>query len=525
MSNSPVYVGRHKIFTQLEETDFTGPEAAELIKNDLEQWVLPVHHENASEIEYLENYYLGWHPEIINRVKETRGEINNKIRLNYAKSFTRDIVSYFLGKPVEYLHREDKWRDAIDKLSNALDAENKNLVDYDIATNMSICGVGYRGIFTEKEPTNGTHLKVMSLDPKSTFVVYSPDPQVGALYCGTFYTTVPTILNKETKTVYTIYTKSKIYKFESPGTGGVLSMSGLQLVSEEDASLGGNLPIVMYQNTKHMVGDWESELAIMDALDKLTSDSLNDIEQFVNAILLMQGFEVDEEMLTSLKDNKVLNISDVPQGVEVLVKYIVEQLDPNNVESLRDWLESTMRVIVGVPDRKTRGGGGGDTGDAVFLRDGWQDIDLVASVKESFFIDADRKSLATMLYIMQTFNEIDKGVQVQDVQIKFSRSKQANLQAKAQAYSTMVGAVAPIAPEDALEFADLTNNVSDVIMRSKAYEEEKLKKTAEAQQLYMNNQPSQATGSNSGQNSNNEQNKKPKESNSSTGEQVKGSTN
>lgn len=313
-----------------------------------------------------------------------------------------------------------------------------------------------------------------------------------------------------------------MYTYETLGTGGLLSIGGLELVDVKDTSLGGNLPIIMYQNTENMIGDWESELTIMDALDKLTSDSLNDIEQFVNAILLMQGFEVNDDMLTSIRDNKVLNISDIPQGIDIVVKYITDQLDANNVDSLRDWLEATMRVIVGVPDRKTRGGGGGDTGDAVFLRDGWQDIDLVAAIKESFFIDADRKALATMLYIMQTFNEIDKGIQVQDVKIKFSRSKQANLQAKAQAYSTMVGASAPIAPEDALEFADLTNNVSDVIMRAEAYQEKKLKQTAEAQQLYMNNKPQESTGASSGQN---DEQTKPKQSTSSTGEQVKGSTN
>ena len=154
----PEYIGRRRLITQLTDSDLTGSDAAEKLKEDLEYTILPLHLQNAEEIKYLQDYYKGWHPEIIYRSKETRPEINNRIRLNYAKSFTRDIVSYFLGKPIEYLHREDKWRDAIDKLSDALDAENKNLVDYSIAQNMSICGVGYRGVFTEMDPSNGTHV-------------------------------------------------------------------------------------------------------------------------------------------------------------------------------------------------------------------------------------------------------------------------------------------------------------------------------------------------------------------------------
>jgi hypothetical protein len=157
-----------------------------------------------------------------------------------------------------------------------------------------------------------------------------------------------------------------------------------------------------------------------------------------------------------------------------VVKYIAEQLDSDGVEKLRNFLEATLRSIVGVPSRNGRGTSRAETGDAVFLQDGWQDIDLVAGAKEKFFIDADRKALATMIYIMQTFNELEKGIEAKDIEIKFSRTKQVNLQAKAQAYSTMVGAAAPIDPIDALEFADLTNNVSDVVERSKKFAEERM---------------------------------------------------
>ena len=48
--------------------------------------------------------------------------------------------------------------------------------------------------------------------------------------------------------------------------------------------------------------------------------------------------------------------------------------------------EEAYKQIIGIPDRKTRGGGGGDTGDAVKLRDGWADIEIVARIKEQYFI-------------------------------------------------------------------------------------------------------------------------------------------
>ena len=97
---------------------------------------------------------------------------------------------------------------------------------------------------------------------------------------------------------------------------------------------------------------------------------------------------------------------------------------------------------------------------------------------------------------MQTYHEVSKDFNAKDVEIKFSRSKQSNLQAKAQAYATLVGAEAPIDPADALEFADLTNNVSDVVERSAQFAEEQAKKametlkaTAEVNSQYNNQQP------------------------------------
>lgn len=487
------FTGRQRLYTYLTQEQLDGDQAASLLREDLIQWVIPFHYFNMTEEQYLFDYYAGLHPKIHERTKSTRPEINNKIVMNYAKSFSRDIVAYFLGKPIQYVQQDSKFRDDAEKLQDAFDSESKNLVDYNIAMNMSICGLGYRGVFAEKEPRNGTHMSIVSLDPRETFVVWSPDRAVGQLYCGTFYSTPPHPFTQESETIYTIYTKNKKFVFKSPGMIGNMTYTDMELVYEGPASLGGNFPIIEYQNSMNAMGDWESELSIMDTLDKLTSDSMNDVEQFVNSILLAQGFDLTPETLTVLQDEKMLNIPDVPPGVQVVVKYIAEQVNGENVESLRDWLESTMRAIVGVPDRKQRGGSGADTGDAVFLRDGWQDIDLVAGSKEQFFIDADRQALATCLYIMQTFNEIGKEVTPQDIQIKFSRTKQANLQAKAQAYSTMVGAAAPIAPEDALEFADLTNNVSDVIIRGEEYAQKKMEETAKAQQAFMNNKPAGQT--------------------------------
>ena len=69
------------------------------------------------------------------------------------------------------------------------------------------------------------------------------------------------------------------------------------------------------------------------------------------------------------------------------------------INNLREYLEEAYKTIIGIPDRKTRGGGGGDTGDAVKLRDGWADIEVVARIKEKYFKVAKKKQIAVAIAI------------------------------------------------------------------------------------------------------------------------------
>ena len=125
-------------------------------------------------------------------------------------------------------------------------------------------------------------------------------------------------------------------------------------------------------------------------------------------------------------------------------------------------------MIIGIPDRKTRGGGGGDTGDAVKLRDGWADIEIVARVKDKYFKVAKKKQIAVALAILKGLDLISKEITLKDIDVKLPRNKNDNLQTKAQSYATIV-ATKTVAPEDALNIADMTTDTTEVIRRGEEY--------------------------------------------------------
>lgn len=150
------------------------------------------------------------------------------------------------------------------------------------------------------------------------------------------------------------------------------------------------------------------------------------------------------------------------------------------IENLREYLEEAYKTIIGIPDRKTRGGGGGDTGDAVKLRDGWADIEIVARIKESYFKIAKKKQIAVAIKILQLLGMARVDFQTIDLDVKFTRNKNDNLQTKAQAYSTLHG-TKTLDPADSLEMCDMTTDVVEVIDRGKKYWEEVAEKNLELQ--------------------------------------------
>lgn len=501
---SPVFTGRRRIYT-----DRTTEELAdtETMLSELNR-ALTYHSVNAREIRYLQRYYLGDHPEILSREKRVRPDVDNKIVVDYAYSTTRDIVGYFLGKSVRYVQRgssvskdemccddntttvgdsvdaDDFKRKQVETLNHILDIENKAQVDIEVATDCSIDGVGYRGVFPDTVARNGTHLSLNRLNPETTFVVWSSGNVCVPMYAVSYWENNPPLdSSADKKTFISVYTQRNQYLFETsynldPSTMAFIGTP--TLIEKKDIDFGGYLPIVEYRNNGYAIGDWEMALSIMDGIDAVASDGVNDIQQFVENILVAIGMEFDEQTQSTLNNVGVLNIPKIPQGMPFapVLEYISPQLDPNSGIAMREFLEATFRVIVGVPDRKTRGGGGGDTGDAVYMRDGWQDIDLVAANKEASFIKSEREALGAALHILVVNGELEQGILPSDVEIKFNRNKTANLQSKVQVLQTLWNL---LDPSDAMEISDLTTNPQDVIIRAEKYSEKRLERQLDEQ--------------------------------------------
>lgn len=467
---------------------------------------MKVHSVNATEIDYLMRYYKG-EQEILKRTKEVRDDVNNKIVLNYASTFTRDIIGYTFGKPMQYITRkgDDSIKEEIKTISDYAELANKSTSDQIKATNASICGISHRAIFKNKnEDEDESPFVYADLDSRCTFVALSNQLTEEPVFAVTYIDTQDKSLNY--RRIFTVYTVDEIYLYDTPTNGPTMN-GGIgfgNTISKSNLVKGypipnplKEIPIVECVNNHFRMGHWENAITVFNAINKIASDSVNDVEQFVNSILVAINAEFTEESMQHVRANKYAEIK-APQGLNADLKYISEQLDGGSVEQLRQYLEDALRAIVGIPDRKTRGGGGGDTGDAVKLRDGWADMEVVARTTEMFNKESEKRELKIILKILKSLKKISKTSMI-NVDIKYPRNKTDNLSTKAQAMATLLN-MKIMAPNDVLEIGDVTTDIEEVVKRGEEYWQEKKQQEIEDQraQLQMQKEFSEDAGATGG---------------------------
>ena len=110
---------------------------------DVLQKTLSVHVINRSEIEYLWRYYRGEQP-ILERQKEVRPEICNKIVENRANEIVSFKVGYLCGEPIQYVSRNGSEVEQINLLNEMMFAEDKISKDQELVEWQMICGTSFR---------------------------------------------------------------------------------------------------------------------------------------------------------------------------------------------------------------------------------------------------------------------------------------------------------------------------------------------------------------------------------------------
>ena len=416
------YYGREPIYT-----DETAVTAENLL--DVLQKAFKVHTLNRSDIDYLYNYYKGKQP-ILERTKEFRKDICNVVVENHANEIVSFKTGYLMSNAIQYVSRDSDVRnvDAVDALNKYMQAASKASCDRVLAEWFAICGVAYRIVLKRDDAEGGDVNPIMAynLDPRNAFVVYSSgighEPMLGVSY----------IQHGDGSLILSCYTKTEYFKVGYPATVG---LNGVGAIQERTEHILGDIPIIEYLQNPARLGAFETVLTQLDALNIISSNRLDGVEQFIQSILVTKGIDLIDDsgekidLYAQLREMLGLNL---PADGDA--KYLTQELNQTQTQTLVDYLYQSVLVACGMPNRNG-GSSTSDTGTAVTMRDGWADAEARAKDTEQMFEPSERRFLGIVLRILDATRHIT--LSNDDIAIVFTRRNYENMQNKVQVFATL----------------------------------------------------------------------------------------
>ena len=413
-----------------------------------------VHSQNEVEIDYLYRYMKGEQP-ILNRKKQIRPEICNKIVENHASEIAQFTSGYCFGEPVTYVRRGD--RDGasaeVQQLNDYMFAEDKASQDKELATWMAICGIGYRMVLPDRNAWAEEDESPFELDvpdPRTTYVVYhSGFGHRRMMGVRKIYHQVSAA---HVEVTYAVYTPEMYWEIKDG-----------HIVDERSHTLG-DIPIYEYRLNMTRMGSFEAAIPLLDGINAIMSSRVDSIEQFVQSFLKFVNCDVDRDVMENLHELGAIVIKS-QQGMNADVDIVSQELNQEQTQTLVDYLYDQVLVICGLPTTTKGGTSTSDTGSAVLLRDGWQQTEARARDTELLFKKSEKEFLRLVLRIIREVKPFE--LKLSEVECKFTRRQHDNLLTKTQSLLHMLEA--HVHPEVAIAACGLFNDPMDVYAESKEF--------------------------------------------------------
>ena len=220
----------------------------------------------------------------------------------------------------------------------------------------------------------------------------------------------------------------------------------------------GMVPIAIYKNNDDMIGDFEGVISLIDAYDKLESDSLNDFEYFCDAYLALTGFTADAEDVKAMKENRVLLLDK-----DTDAKWLIKEEQDSTVENIKSRINEDIHKFSKCPNMADENFAGNSSGIAIKYK--MLGTENLISVKERKF----KRGIQRRLELISTIVNIINGAAFdwRGIKITFTRNLPANEIELANMVNTLDGIVSTETLLAQLPFIDDVQNEMDKLDKEK----------------------------------------------------------
>ena len=325
---------------------------------------------------------------------------NNKIANAYASYITDTLVGYFIGEPITYTANDNV---LIQDLNMILEYNDEADENAELAKNASIYGVAYEMLYLSEEDKM---IRFKSLNPKEVIPIFDKTVEQNLLAVMRYYEDYDYVEDNTYTIVEVIDSKMvRRYKLDT----------GLSLL-EEYPHYFSMVPVAIFKNNEDETGDFEQVISLIDAYDKMESDSLNDFEYFVDAYLALYGFTADAEDIAQMKENRVL-LMDEGTSAEWLTK----QTSDAYVENMKNRLDKDIHKFAKCPNMSDEEFASNASGIAIKFK--LLGTENLVSIKERKF----KRGLQQRLELMSMINSVlREGFDWRAIDIVFTRNIPSN---------------------------------------------------------------------------------------------------
>ncbi|WP_462133359.1 phage portal protein [Peptostreptococcus stomatis] len=397
----------------------------------------------AESIRYikLQKYYEGKH-DILDHTSRD-GQPNNKIVNPYPKYITDMLVGYFVGQPISYTSKEEDG--LLEDLQAIFDYSDEQEENLELAKICSIKGKAYELLYRDED----ARIRFNEFGPDQMFVIYdmtiSPSIKFAIRYYdvgeGNDKITYAEVYDKEVCTLY-------------KGKDSDLSLDQVTPHTFKD------VPVVEYVNNKEEQGDFEQVITLIDAYNKAQSNTLNDMDQFTDAYLILVNMAgTDSDRIDELKRNRVMLLDDDGDA-----KWLIKEINDAWVENYKDRVRRDIHKFSYTPDMQDESFGNNLSG--VSIRYKILAMEQIRSNKERKF----KKGLQRRIELICNSLRLEKDIDLfTDINIKFANTLPQNIYELSQ---TIKNLSPYLSSETLLNQLPFVENAKEELEKKKAENEE-----------------------------------------------------
>lgn len=325
---------------------------------------------------------------------------NNKIANAYASYITDTLVGYFIGEPISYTSNDSVLLQDLSMIFEYNDEADENA---ELAKNASIYGVAYEMLYLSEEDKM---IRFKALNPKEIIPIFDKTVEQNLMAVIRYYDDYD-VVDDKTYTLVEVIDNTMVRRYK---------MDNSFLLLEEYPHYFGMVPVAIYKNNEEERGDFENVISLIDAYDKMESDTLNDFEYFVDAYLALYGFTAEPEDVAQMKENRIL-LMDEGTSAEWLIK----QTSDTYVENMKNRLDADIHKFAKCPNMADKEFASNASGVAIKFK--LLGTENLVSIKERKF----KRGLQQRLELMSMINSVlREGFDWRGIDIIFTRNVPSN---------------------------------------------------------------------------------------------------